>query len=240
MTKQVSGDRQQGGRHPLSASALIHELQGHITSLSMFCSQINETPPDSAGSLVKKRIVQIRQTAKQMQRIVDAVKAIDCNEPPSRTRIDLSGLASKIVASQRELNPAYEGTFVQIEPSMEVLGDPAEVEMLIDNLVSNAFKFSGKTPCPRVYLSSSVDGAVRVFHITDNGVGIAPEDSSRVFELFARAHPEFAGSGIGLAVVQRIAERHGGWVSARGQRSGGATISFCIPDEPGRTTLVPP
>jgi PAS domain S-box-containing protein len=118
----------------------------------------------------------------------------------------------------------------------DVLGDRPRLVEVLQNLLDNAAKFMGAQPDPRVQIGVRTgipDGPV--FYVRDNGAGIAPEFHERVFGLFTRLDPSTEGSGIGLALVRRIVEVHGGnvWVESAGDGKG-STFCFTLPGVPGR------
>jgi PAS domain S-box-containing protein len=123
------------------------------------------------------------------------------------------------------------GAAVTRDPLPSVVVDPAQFTQLITNLVGNAIKFRGTEP-PRVHVGAVRDGDKWTFSVRDNGIGIDPQYFERIFVIFQRLHgrEEYSGTGIGLAICQKIVERHGGriWVeSAPGQ---GAAFLFTLPD----------
>jgi len=163
-----------------------------------------------------------------MQRVLDALRVIDSEDPPLRESVDLSVLAAEVVRAHCERNSAYTRSEVRIQSSMKLSANPREIEIVLDNLIGNAMKFSTSSPRPQVSVSSSSEPTRTVINVSDNGVGISPEDTDRIFELFERAHTGFEGSGVGLAIVRRIIERHAGKVWARGEPGAGMTVSFYV------------
>ncbi|MBN1196949.1 MAG: GHKL domain-containing protein, partial [Candidatus Aminicenantes bacterium] len=114
-----------------------------------------------------------------------------------------------------------------------VCGDPGLLRNVFENLLENAVKFSRREAAPRIEVSrSEKDGHARI-RIRDNGVGFDPEYTHKLFEVFQRLHDEdeFGGSGIGLANVKRIVERHGGRVTAEGEQGKGAEFTLILPLE---------
>jgi len=103
---------------------------------------------------------------------------------------------------------------------------------LFQNLIGNAIKFRGSEP-PHVHLSASRNGDRWTFSVRDNGIGIAPEYARRIFILFQRLHSreKYAGTGIGLAICQKIVERHGGDIWVESELGRGATFYFTLPGE---------
>jgi light-regulated signal transduction histidine kinase (bacteriophytochrome) len=111
-----------------------------------------------------------------------------------------------------------------------VRADAAQLAQVFQNLLSNAVKFHGEEP-PRVHVSAEDKGSEWVLSVRDNGIGIDPQYADRVFVIFQRLHTrqEYAGTGIGLAVCQRIIERHGGRIWFESEPGVGSTFHFTIP-----------
>lgn len=113
-----------------------------------------------------------------------------------------------------------------------VHADAAQLSRLFQNLLSNAIKFRHPDRPLRICVDAERTSGGWVFRVSDNGIGIPPEQRERVFALFQRlhAHSTYPGTGIGLAVCKRIVERHGGWIVAEASAEGGACFRFCLPD----------
>jgi signal transduction histidine kinase len=111
-----------------------------------------------------------------------------------------------------------------------VIADEAQMELLLQNLVSNALKFSGGSPA-EIHLSSEESEDEWTISVRDNGIGIDPEASDRIFVMFQRLHTEkeIPGTGIGLAICKRIIDRHGGKIWVESEQLLGATFFFSIP-----------
>ena len=99
---------------------------------------------------------------------------------------------------------------------------------MLKNLIDNAWKFTSKTPNPIIEFGTTFKYRKKVFYIRDNGIGFDMKYSDKLFELFLRQHSEFEGTGIGLAIVQRIINRHSGSIMAEGKVNQGATFYFSI------------
>ncbi len=113
-----------------------------------------------------------------------------------------------------------------------VRGDTRQLRQLFQNLLSNAIEYSGDAP-PQVHVSAERNGTTWELSVQDEGIGIDPEDSDRVFAVFQRLHSreEYPGAGIGLAICRRIVERHGGRIWVDSEPDSGATFRFTIPAE---------
>jgi light-regulated signal transduction histidine kinase (bacteriophytochrome) len=113
----------------------------------------------------------------------------------------------------------------------ETFADPTYIKQVWINLISNAIKFSSLKLKPEVKIGGYIEDGYQVYYIRDNGVGFNPEYANKLFGVFQRLHKanEFEGTGVGLAIVQRIVHRHGGKVWAEGKEGKGATFYFSLP-----------
>lgn len=172
----------------------------------------------------------IAQSCAQMSRLIDDVLHFSraAKDALDRSSVDVGELVSGVVERLRSREPR--DVEVVVEPGLLAHADHNLLELALENLLSNAWKFTRKTPKPRIEVGSVVlDGQI-VFFVRDNGVGFDPARAGRLFEPFSRLHSssDFEGTGIGLATVKRIVERHGGRVWAEGRPNEGATIFFTL------------
>jgi signal transduction histidine kinase len=118
-----------------------------------------------------------------------------------------------------------------MQQGLLVTGDEQLLRIVLVNLLGNAFKFTRHTTNPRVEISGRREGEHLSVQVRDNGAGFDPEYADRLFRPFQRLHAEteFAGTGIGLATVQRVIRRHGGSITASGTLSRGASFSITLP-----------
>jgi light-regulated signal transduction histidine kinase (bacteriophytochrome) len=152
-----------------------------------------------------------------------------------RRQVDLSEYARATLARLREASPERAAAIV-VEPQLIVAGDAGLLEIALENLLDNAWKFTVGRPVAEIRFGAlAVDGIAgngneRTFFVQDNGVGFDPRYAANLFGVFQRLHAagEFPGTGVGLATVQRIVQRHGGRIWADAAVDRGATIFFSI------------
>ena len=148
----------------------------------------------------------------------------------SMQRVPLADVvAGAMSLVQREISE--HGVIVQYEPDLpQVEGDPQRLTEVFQNLIGNAAKFMGEQPRPLIEIGARIDGDWVECYVSDNGIGIASEYRERVFNLFERLDTRTQGTGIGLAIVKRIVERHGGriWVESAGEGQG-SRFGFTLP-----------
>jgi light-regulated signal transduction histidine kinase (bacteriophytochrome) len=149
-----------------------------------------------------------------------------------REPIDLTGLAHDIATELRQSEPERKVEFV-ITDGMRAVGDPHLLRAALQNLLGNAWKFTGRRDRGRVEVGTLHQDGERTFFIRDNGAGFDMSYAGKLFGAFQRLHgtADFPGTGIGLASVQRIIHRHGGQVWATGEVDKGATFYFTLPWE---------
>jgi signal transduction histidine kinase len=148
--------------------------------------------------------------------------------------VDLSGLANDVVETLVSTGGAMPE--VTIQENLRAHGDRGLIRVVLENLFSNAWKYTGGNDAARIELGCQKQGEQPMFFLRDNGVGFDMRYSSKLFEPFERLHSdaEFAGTGIGLAIVDRIVQKHGGKVWAEGEIDRGAVFYFTLSDA-GRT-----
>jgi light-regulated signal transduction histidine kinase (bacteriophytochrome) len=145
-------------------------------------------------------------------------------------RVELTDIAQRIVQSLQQNDPARSVELV-IREGVVVHGDPNLLQVVMENLIANAWKFTGKNPQARIEFGMAEQDGESCYYIRDNGVGFDMAYSDKLFGAFQRLHrqDEFPGTGVGLATVQRIINRHGGRIWAEGRPGEGATFFFVLP-----------
>ncbi|TXH07215.1 MAG: PAS domain S-box protein [Rhodocyclaceae bacterium] len=214
------------------AYAVSRDLRAPLRAMSGFSQALIEDYGEQLADDAKKYLDQIGIASRRMSDLIDGILALSRSTRGDlqRDRIDISALASQRLATLALEAPSRR-VGIQVEPGLTVEGDARMIEAVIDNLIDNAWKYTGKASAPeiRVY-GENRDGAPWIC-VADNGAGFDMAHTERLFKPFQRLHrqDEFPGIGIGLATVQRIIHRHGGEIAACGEPNRGATFCFKLP-----------
>jgi signal transduction histidine kinase len=224
------------------ADSVAHDLRAPLRTMNGFAGMLAADHAAVLGEEGHRMLARIRTAANHAGKLIDGLLALARLRRDELTaeRVDLSAMAAQVVGDLQQAEPDRRMD-VRIAPGLTVTGDPALLEVVLQNLIGNAWKFTRDTAAPRLEIGRA-DGAGGAgatardapYLVRDNGVGFDPAFAGQLFGMFTRLHPtEFPGTGIGLATVRRIIERHGGGVWAEGRVGEGATFYFTIPDPNG-------
>ena len=211
--------------------SVSHDLRAPLRAVDGFAGILAE---DYAGRLDEEgqRVVGvIRHEATRMGQLIDDLLAFSrVGRGPMRSEeIDLASLARTVF---EECAAGAVGRRIQLKlnPLLPARGDPSLIRQVLANLLSNAIKYTGPRTEAEIELGSRVEGNENIYWIKDNGVGFDPRYVGKLFGIFQRLHTEdqFKGTGVGLALIQRIVVRHGGRVWAEGKLNEGAVFSFTL------------
>ncbi len=211
--------------------SVSHDLRSPLTriySASQLLKEMSFAMLDETGRTLVQTIC---DGCNDMEELIEALLALSrvTSSKMNRTECNLSKLAEIIAAELQVTEPERNLEFA-IEPGLVDDGDPRLIRALLENLLANAWKYSRKTSEARIaFGAADIDGE-RVYFVRDNGAGFDMGKSDRLFKPFQRLHDngEFKGTGIGLATVRRIVERHGGRVWGEGEVGRGATFYFTL------------
>jgi len=224
----------QAANHELDAFtySVTHDLRAPLRAIDGFCRILVE---DHAGRLEaegKRLLGSVRANAQRMdQLITDLLHLAKVGRGRLQDEaIDMAAMAS---AAWREIASAdphsgFECTIGALPPAR---GDPVLLQQVWANLISNAVKYTLPKGERRIEIGGRTEPGWTIYYVKDTGVGFDPAFGHKLFGVFERLHrlEEFEGTGVGLAIVRRILERHGGRVWAEGAVGVGATISFALP-----------
>lgn len=214
--------------------SVSHDLRGPLGGMA-HALRLAEGALAQGDTATVARVLPV--VAEQAERSAELVRALltlahaGAAELQPRT-VALTDLALEAVAQlQASAGPDAPPLPVDVGPLPPVRGDPGLLRQVLVNLIGNALKFSAEAHAPRVWVGHELRAGRPVFHVRDNGVGFAPEQAARLAQPFQRLHgTRFAGSGVGLSIVKRIVERHGGRLWAESRPGQGATFHFTLGD----------
>jgi PAS domain S-box-containing protein len=217
------------------AFSVSHDLRAPLRAIEGFSTALGEDCVDRLDAAGQDHLGRIRASARRMGAMIDALLEMSraTRGELSRAEIDLSALAASVAVEIRE-QTGERSVELTIEPALTARADERLLRTLLVNLLGNAWKFTVPRQPARVEVGALRDPEApaggRAFFVRDNGVGFDPAHVERLFVPFQRLHSQkdFAGSGIGLATVERIVRRHGGRVWAQGAVDGGATVFFTL------------
>lgn len=214
-------------------SSVSHDLRAPLRAISGYLGMLREGLPGSLDETCLALFARIGGVLARMTSIIDDLLALSrVGQGALRaTRADLSQLARDIVAEIAEAEPERRAEW-RIAANLEAFADAGLLRFVLDNLLRNAWKYSGKAMHPVVEFGTRLVDGEKVFFVRDNGVGFDPADAKDLFAPFVRLHDrrEFEGTGLGLTIVEQVIRRHGGRVWAESASGQGATFLFTLPD----------
>jgi PAS domain S-box-containing protein len=216
------------------AYSVSHDLRAPLRSIDGFSQALLE---DYAGNLDaegQRFLQRVRAASQRMAQLIDdllALSRITRGEMIYQT-INLSAIAGKAVEELRQSDPERQVEFV-IAEELAVYGDARLLQVAVENLLGNAWKFTGNHAQARIEVGAMEQDGQTVYFVRDDGAGFDMAYADKLFGAFQRLHGmnEFPGTGIGLATVQRVIHRHGGQIWAEGGVEKGATFYFTIEKE---------
>lgn len=215
------------------AYAASHDLQEPLRMVSSYCQLLGKRYKGKLDEDADEFIKYITDGAGRMRQLIEDLLAFSRVGTRGQTfqSVDLSAVVEKAV---RNLEGAIHesGAEIETEPMPFVIGDSTQLSQLFQNLIGNAIKFRGPAT-PRVKVSAQRNGKGWELAVADNGIGIDPEFTGKIFGVFKRlhSHEEYSGTGIGLAICKKVVERHGGRIQVESQPGQGSTFRFTLPDK---------
>jgi light-regulated signal transduction histidine kinase (bacteriophytochrome) len=212
--------------------SISHDLKTPVIAVEGFSRILLEKYTDQLDGKGKKILSMISGSAIQMRELIDDLLAFFTlgRKKLKLSSIDLGKVVNEIF---EQLKAVHQGRAMQlsIAQSPVVSADKTMIRQVILNLLSNAIKYSRTKMNTAIEFGGWIETGNAVYYVKDNGIGFPMEQVGRLFEVFERLHPpdEFEGTGIGLATVKRIVQRHGGEVWAHSKGNEGATFYFSIP-----------
>jgi PAS domain S-box-containing protein len=215
--------------------SVSHDLRAPLRHLDGYSSLLREEYGDRLDAPGRNCLERIGAAVRKMDNLVSDMLQLArvSREGVAKGVVDLSSMATEIL---EELQHAQPGRSVagRITPDIEAWGDPHLLRLAMENLLANAWKYTGKKEGAVIEFGVTEQEGERVYFVRDNGVGFDMAYVGSLFGPFQRLHPaeEFEGTGVGLATVQRIIQRHGGRIWAQGEEGRGAAFFFTLHGAP--------
>lgn len=220
----------QDNEHESFSYTVSHDLRAPIRVVEGFTKILKEDYGHVLDRIGNDHLDRVLGASARMNSMIDALLALSqlSSQPLQRQPVNLSQLAAYVAEDLRRHHPERE-VKVQIEPDMEVQGDPTLLRVVVENLLGNAWKYSSKCSQPEIQFVRHPRDR-HTFSVIDNGAGFDMRFADRLFGVFQRLHSasDYHGTGVGLASVRRIVRRHGGEVWAESEVNHGARFHFSI------------
>jgi len=215
------------------AYSVSHDLRTPLRGIDGYSKLLLEDYFDHLDAEGRDYLEKVRRAASQMGQLIDDLLKLSrvTRAEMHREEVNLTRLAEELLQELRRLDPDRR-VETEIQADMFVFGDANLLHLALKNLISNAWKFSARQPLARIKFGYQTQEGGKVFFIQDNGVGFDMKYRHKLFIAFQRLHTssEFEGTGIGLATVQRVVQRHSGEIWAEGEVGNGAVFYFSLPD----------
>jgi light-regulated signal transduction histidine kinase (bacteriophytochrome) len=209
--------------------SVSHDLRGPLRSIDGFSQLLLEDCYDQLDEHGKDYLQRVREACRRMAQLTEDMLTLSrvTRREMRKEAVDLSILARSIATALQQTEPQRQAEFV-IAEGLVAIGDPGLLRAALENLLGNAWKFTGKQPQARIEFGRTENPLI--YFVRDDGAGFDMAYANKLFGVFQRLHTdrEFPGTGIGLATVQRIIHRHGGRIWAEAAVGEGATFYFSL------------
>jgi light-regulated signal transduction histidine kinase (bacteriophytochrome) len=211
--------------------SVSHDLRAPLRAVDGFSQALQEDEGERISEEGQEHLRRLRAAATRMGQLIDDLLQLSrvARAELRREPVDLSAMGRQVADELRRVEPGREVTF-DIAPDLKAQGDSRLLRAALENLLSNAWKFTSKRSDARIEFFTEVRDGKTHYCVRDNGAGFDMAYAGKLFTPFQRLHrpAEFPGTGIGLATVQRIVRRHGGEITAEGVPGSGATFRFTL------------
>jgi signal transduction histidine kinase len=214
------------------AYSVSHDLRAPLRGIDGFAHALLDDYGEQLDAVARGYVQRVRDSAHRMGDLIDDLLQLSrvSRGELALARCDISAVARAIVRGLQEREPARHAE-IEIPDALVVTADPRLLEIALDNLLGNAWKFTARTAEPRIELASADGGDEVLVTVRDNGAGFDMTYAAKLFQPFQRLHraEDFPGTGIGLATVDRIVRRHGGRIWATSVPGSGAAFHIALP-----------
>ncbi len=213
--------------------SVSHDLRSPVRHINGYGEMLKKTADPKLDEQERRLLNTIMKSATHMGQLIDDLLEFSRlgRQQLTKERFDLKALALRVWQALERDEPGREIDF-KVGELGDCLGDPSLLQQVFVNLLANARKFTRKKAKVMVEVGVMQQGAERVYFVRDNGAGFNMAHAGKLFGVFERLHRagDFEGTGVGLSIVQRIIQRHGGRIWAEGEEDQGATFFFTLPD----------
>jgi len=214
--------------------SVSHDLRAPLRAVDGYARILEEDHAPRLDDEGRRLLGVVRDGSRQMGQLIDDLLAFSRlgRQPVAKAAVNMTALAR---AALDELRSEHASAQIDLEELPAAQGDPGLLKQVWANLVGNALKYSAKNPQPRIVISGRINGGGCEYVVRDNGVGFDMKYADKLFRVFQRLHraEDFQGTGVGLAIVQRVLARHGGRAWAESAPGAGASFHFSLPREGG-------
>ncbi len=211
--------------------SVSHDLRAPLRAVDGFSRILLKDHASSFGEEARDYLVRVHDNAVRMGELVDDLLRFSrlSRQPLNKRRIKPNPIVEQIVADEQQLQ-GDRSVELSVQELPPVLGDAGLIKQIFVNLISNAFKYSRKCDPAVIEIGSYEEAGETVYFVRDNGAGFDMQYADKLFSVFTRLHrlEDFSGTGVGLAIVKRIIDRHGGRIWANAEVNKGATFFFTI------------
>lgn len=217
------------------AYSVSHDLRVPLRAIDGYTQLLSENHAHRLNDEGQRLLTVVRENTRKMGTLIDDLLTLsrvgrcEMDEKP----LDMNSLVRDAYEDLRRASPHANGVSLDVRALPEAVGDPSMMRQVVTNLLSNALKFTRTEESPRIEVCGTKRDDEVVFSVHDNGVGFDMEYSDKLFGVFERLHDEdeFEGTGVGLAIVDRVLCRHDGQVWAESVEGEGTTVCFSLPHD---------
>lgn len=210
--------------------SIAHDLKGPLREIEGFSSLLEKQFSETGDPQIKHHIGVIRQSALRLTHMIDALLKYSRLEQQAlpKQQFNVHEMLTSLVNDRINSGPQAAAAIRVELPFEDLYGEPVSIRQALANLLDNALKFSRNQPLPRIQIEGSMNGHERVIRFTDNGIGFDMAQTDKIFGLFERLHAphEYEGTGVGLAIVRLVMDKHGGRVLVESVPGRGSTFSL--------------
>ena len=212
--------------------SVSHDLRSPLNAINGFSNMLLRDFADQMPSKAQDFLQHVVKSAQRMGQIIEDLLRLSRlgRQPLSKQSVDIAAIVKEVVDELQQAQSAQHIVDVRIDDLPGSFGDPSLLKQVFTNLLSNVFKFSGHKEQALVEVGCQLQNGDRVYFVRDNGAGFDMQNAQKLFGVFQRLHgsDEFAGTGVGLSIVQRIVQRHGGRIWAEAEAGKGAAFYFTL------------